>query len=65
MSTRAKTAGTSVEDTLAREMANYSLKRPAEEYELANTCVFLASDEGSAITGQTIIAHCGQHISFK
>jgi NAD(P)-dependent dehydrogenase (short-subunit alcohol dehydrogenase family) len=65
MNTRAKTAGTSVEETVAREMANYSLKRPAEEYELANTCVFLASDEGSAITGQTIVAHCGQHISFK
>jgi 3-oxoacyl-[acyl-carrier protein] reductase len=65
MSTRAKTTGTTVEETLAREMANYSLKRPAEEYELANTCVFLASDEGSAITGQTIVAHCGQHISFK
>jgi len=65
MSTRAKTAGTSVEDTIAREMANYSLKRPTEEYELANTCVFLASDESSAITGQTIIANCGQHISFR
>ncbi|MCX7858174.1 MAG: SDR family oxidoreductase [Deltaproteobacteria bacterium] len=65
MTTRAKTAGTSVEETIAREMANYSLKRPAEEYELANVCVFLASDESSAITGQTIVAHCGQHISFK
>ena len=65
MSTRAKTAGTSVEETIAREMANVSLGRPAEEYELANTCVFLASDEASAITGQTIVAHCGQHISFR
>ena len=65
MSTRAKTAGTSVEETIAREMANYSLKRPTEEYELANTCVFLASDEASAITGQTIVANCGQHISFR
>ncbi len=65
MKTRAQTAGTSVEDTVKREMANYSLKRPAEEYELANTCVFLASDEASAITGQTIVAHCGQHIAFK
>ena len=65
MSTRAKTAGTSVEETIAREMANYSLQRPTEEYELANTCVFLASDEASAITGQTIVAHCGQHISFR
>ena len=65
MSTRAKTSGTSVEETSAREMANYSLKRPTEEYELANTCVFLSSDEASAITGQTIVANCGQHISFR
>lgn len=65
MNTRAETTKTSVEETIAREMGNYSLKRPAEEYELANTCIFLASDEGSAITGQTIVAHCGHHVSFK
>jgi enoyl-[acyl-carrier-protein] reductase (NADH) len=44
-------------------MVNYSLKRPAEEYEVANCAVFLASDESSAITGQTIVNHCGQHIT--
>jgi NAD(P)-dependent dehydrogenase (short-subunit alcohol dehydrogenase family) len=65
MEGRAKASGTSLEDTIKREMTNYSLQRPAEESELANVCVFLASDESSAITGQTIIAHCGQHISFK
>jgi NAD(P)-dependent dehydrogenase (short-subunit alcohol dehydrogenase family) len=53
------------EDALKREMVNYSLQRPAEESELANCAVFLASDESSAITGQTIVNHCGQHISFK
>ena len=46
-------------------MRNYSLLRPTEEYELANVSVFLASDESSAITGQTIAAHCGLHIPFK
>lgn len=65
MQGRAQASGTSLEDTIKREMKNYSLQRPAEEDELANTCVFLASDEASAITGQTIVAHCGQHISFK
>ena len=65
MQGRAQASGTSLEDTIQREMKNYSLQRPAEEDELANTCVFLASDEASAITGQTIVAHCGQHISFK
>ena len=59
MTTRAKTTGTTVEETLAREMANYSLKRPAEEYELANTCVFLASDEARMITGAIIPADGG------
>ena len=38
------------------EMKQYSLGRPTEEYELGQTAVFLASDESSAITGQTIVA---------
>jgi NAD(P)-dependent dehydrogenase (short-subunit alcohol dehydrogenase family) len=62
---RAQAMGIPFEEALKREMANYSLKRPAEEYELANCAVFLASDESSAITGQTIINHCGQHIAFR
>lgn len=65
MDGRAKASGTSLDETIKREMKNYSLLRPAEEWELGNVCVFLASDEGSAITGQTIVAHCGQHISFR
>jgi NAD(P)-dependent dehydrogenase (short-subunit alcohol dehydrogenase family) len=62
---RAQAMGIPFEEALKREMANYSLKRLAEEYELANCAVFLASDESSAITGQTIINHCGQHIDFR
>jgi NAD(P)-dependent dehydrogenase (short-subunit alcohol dehydrogenase family) len=58
---RANALGISFEEALNREMARYSLKRPTEEYELGNTAVFLASDESSAITGQTIVAHCGLH----
>jgi NAD(P)-dependent dehydrogenase (short-subunit alcohol dehydrogenase family) len=43
---------------------NSSLKRMAEESEIASVAVFLASDESSAITGQTISASCGQHINL-
>jgi NAD(P)-dependent dehydrogenase (short-subunit alcohol dehydrogenase family) len=60
---RAKALGIPEEEVLQKAMVNYSLKRPAEEYELASCAVFLASDESSAITGQTIINHCGQHIT--
>ncbi|MGA3125068.1 MAG: SDR family oxidoreductase [Candidatus Korobacteraceae bacterium] len=62
---RAEASGTSVDETLKREMKNYSLLRPTEEHELGSVCVFLASDESNAITGQTIVAHSGQHISFR
>ena len=54
--------GMSVDDYITKSMTNYSLGRPVEEYELGNVAVFLASDESSAITGQTIVSHCGQHI---
>lgn len=62
---RADAAKIPFEEALQREMRNYSLQRPTEEYELANVSVFLASDESSAITGQTIVAHCGLHLPFK
>jgi NAD(P)-dependent dehydrogenase (short-subunit alcohol dehydrogenase family) len=59
---RAKAQGISFDEAMKKAMSNYSLERPAEEYELANCAVFLASDESSAVTGQILIAHCGQHI---
>jgi enoyl-[acyl-carrier-protein] reductase (NADH) len=36
----------------------------AEESEVAAVSVFLASDESSAVTGQTISVSCGQHITL-
>jgi NAD(P)-dependent dehydrogenase (short-subunit alcohol dehydrogenase family) len=54
--------GMSIEDYIKQSMTRYSLGRPVEEYELANVAVFLASDESSGITGQTIVSHCGQHL---
>ncbi len=44
--------------------AGSSLKRISEEAEVASAVVFLASDEASAITGQTLPVSCGQHINF-
>jgi NAD(P)-dependent dehydrogenase (short-subunit alcohol dehydrogenase family) len=59
---RADARGVSFDEALKAEMKQYSLGRPTEEYELGNTAVFLACDESSAITGQTIIANCGNHM---
>jgi NAD(P)-dependent dehydrogenase (short-subunit alcohol dehydrogenase family) len=59
---RAKAQGVPTDELLKKAMANYSLGRPAEEYELANCAVFLASDESSAVTGQILVSHCGQHL---
>jgi NAD(P)-dependent dehydrogenase (short-subunit alcohol dehydrogenase family) len=65
MAGRAQASGTSVDETVKREMKNYSLLRPTEEHELGVVCAFLASDEARPITGQTIVASSGQHISFR
>ena len=58
----AKAKGIPFGEVLSEHVKRYSLNRVAEEYELANCAVFLASDESSAITGQTIVNHCGFHI---
>jgi NAD(P)-dependent dehydrogenase (short-subunit alcohol dehydrogenase family) len=59
---KCQATGQSVEEYIKQSMTRYSLGRPVEEYELGNVAVFLASDESSAITGQTIVSHCGQHL---
>jgi NAD(P)-dependent dehydrogenase (short-subunit alcohol dehydrogenase family) len=59
---RAAALGLPFDEVLRKAMSQYSLGRAAEEYELANCAVFLASNESSAITGQTIVNHCGHHI---
>ena len=65
MTGRAEASVTSLEDTISREVQNYSLQRPAEEHEVAATCAFLASDDAGAITGQTIPVNCGWHIPIR
>jgi NAD(P)-dependent dehydrogenase (short-subunit alcohol dehydrogenase family) len=52
-------------DEILRNLAsNCSLKRLATEDEVAAAALFLASDEASGVTGQTIPVSCGQHMSF-
>ncbi len=61
---RAEATGVSFDELWSTITVNYSLGRAAEESEIAATAVFLASDESSAITGQTIVTHCGHHTVF-
>ncbi len=62
MQGRADARGITLEEQLKIELKQYSLGRATEEYELGQTAVFLASDESSAITGQTIVAACGMNM---
>ncbi len=62
MQGRADAKGIGLEEQIKLEMKQYSLGRPTEEYELGQTAVFLAIDESSAITGQTIVAACGMNM---
>jgi len=61
---KAKMTGVSVEELDQRVVETYSLGRKTEPSEIASCAVFLASEESSAITGQTVVTHCGQHINF-
>lgn len=61
---RVEATNTSFEDNMRILAANCSLKRLATEEETASVALFLASDESSGVTGQTIPVSCGQHISF-
>jgi NAD(P)-dependent dehydrogenase (short-subunit alcohol dehydrogenase family) len=58
---RATALGISYEEALADELSKYSLGRVVEPEEIANMVAFLASDEASGITGQTIPVNCGLH----
>jgi NAD(P)-dependent dehydrogenase (short-subunit alcohol dehydrogenase family) len=59
---RASAAAISYDEALAAEMKMYSLRRPAEESEIGQVCVFLASEEAACITGQTIPTNCGMNM---
>jgi NAD(P)-dependent dehydrogenase (short-subunit alcohol dehydrogenase family) len=61
---RVAETGKTFEDMMKGLAANNSLKRLATEEECAAVAVFLASEESSAVTGQTIPVSCGQHVNF-
>jgi len=61
---RAEAINRPFEEILTELASNCSLKRLATEAEAAAVALFLASDESSGVTGQTIPVSCGQHITF-
>jgi NAD(P)-dependent dehydrogenase (short-subunit alcohol dehydrogenase family) len=61
---KARATNRPFEEIMKNLAAGSSLKRISEESEVAAAVVFLASDEASAITGQTLPVSCGQHITF-
>lgn len=63
---RAKSEATGIplDELISGKFKHYSLMRPTEEFEVAAAALFLASDESSAVTGQTLIASCGHHVLF-
>jgi NAD(P)-dependent dehydrogenase (short-subunit alcohol dehydrogenase family) len=61
---RVQAIGKPFEEIMESLGAGSSLRRMSEESEVAAVAVFLASDESSAVTGQTISVSCGQHINF-
>jgi NAD(P)-dependent dehydrogenase (short-subunit alcohol dehydrogenase family) len=61
---RAEATNRSFDEILKELTANSSLKRLATEEETAAVALFLASDESSGVTGQTIPVSCGQRIIF-
>jgi len=60
---RAKALGLSFDEVMKAAMVNYSLGRPAEESELGELALFLASDKAGSITGQTVVSHAGLHMN--
>ncbi|HEY3275854.1 MAG TPA: SDR family NAD(P)-dependent oxidoreductase [Syntrophorhabdaceae bacterium] len=61
---RVEATGASFDEIMKELASNCSLKRLATEEETAAVALFLASDESSGVTGQTIPVSGGQHITF-
>ncbi len=61
---RVSETGQTFDEMMTGLSANNSLRRIATEEECAAVALFLASDESSAVTGQTIPVSCGQHVNF-
>jgi NAD(P)-dependent dehydrogenase (short-subunit alcohol dehydrogenase family) len=59
---KAKALGLTYEGVIGTMTADCSLGRFVEPAEVAAAAVFLASDEASAITGETLVVSCGKHM---
>jgi NAD(P)-dependent dehydrogenase (short-subunit alcohol dehydrogenase family) len=59
---KSKVTGLPFDEVVAGLMQDASLKRLIEPAEVAAAALFLASDDSSAITGQTLPVNCGKHI---
>lgn len=62
MGPAAEAFGTDVDGVLARMTANSPLRRAASSEEVARTCLYLASDESSFMTGSEILVDGGAHV---
>jgi NAD(P)-dependent dehydrogenase (short-subunit alcohol dehydrogenase family) len=60
---RAEEMNLSVEDTERQYVEPTALKRMVDEEDIAAMAVFLASDEGSNITGETLNISAGYRLS--
>jgi NAD(P)-dependent dehydrogenase (short-subunit alcohol dehydrogenase family) len=59
---KAKALGLTYDEVMANITIDASLKRMVEPSEVAAAAVFLASDDSSAITGETLVVSCGKHM---
>ncbi len=59
---KAKALGLAYADVMGSMTADCSLGRFVEAAEVAAAAVFLASDDASGITGETLVVSCGKHI---
>jgi len=59
---KAKALGLSYGEVMASMTIDVSLARFVEASEVAAAAVFLASDESSGITGETLVVSCGKHM---
>ncbi len=59
---KARALGLTYEGVIGTMTADCSLGRFVEPAEVAAAAVFLASDEASAVTGETLVVSCGKHM---
>lgn len=59
---KANALGLTYEEVMGTMTADCSLGRFVEPEEVGAAAVFLASDEASAITGETLVVSCGKHM---